>query len=196
MSTKARQFSLAHALNQILHFVFPVVLIAVVANTAFAQVPTLREGQKLRIKTSSTTVTGTVKSLSDDSVRLFTDAAGSSVSIRRSEILRAEASQGKSALSGMKRGAMWGAGVGAVLAAVVYSSGKATQKDDSYYNPPTDSEINSVTSSMFLGSILWGLGIGAFLKRESWQDVPIRGQMAASTAGVGLRLNFTSALLH
>ena len=191
MSLRNRYFPAAYVLNRLLRLLLPAVLVAVAGKTAQSQEESLHEGSRVRIDShSSRRVTGVVKSFDSDSVRLFTDENGATVSLARNDVTGIRISHGKSAGRGAIRGAMWGTAVGGVLG-VLYLA--AIESDDAYV--VTD-EDRVLALNTILGGAIWGTGIGAFVKRERWETVSMRPRFSHSSSGVGLGLSLQSALLH
>ncbi len=191
MSAITRQFTVARAFSQLLHLIFPVLLLAVSASSARAQKQALRDGMRVSIATSTSKhIIGIVKSVEPDSVRLYTGDNGAVLAIAVNDITSVRVSQGRSAMEGAKRGALWGTGVGALLAVVV----AVATKEDEYYG--TGLTRGDVAMQALLGGVTWGVGIGAFAKRERWETVSIQPHVSSTSSGVRLGFSFNSGLLH
>ena len=149
------------------------------------------EGSRVQITVpGAKRVTGIVKNMSVDSTTIFVEGGG----LRRflnSDITGLRVSSGRSAVEGMKKGAVWGLGVGAVLGALVYSTPDHT---NDYEYPAYDN--NRVAASMVLGGLFWGVVIGAIAKGEHWDSVPVHPRVSASSRGVGVSVAFNPSFLH
>jgi len=192
MNSRTRHFTAAHMLSRLLRLLIPTVLIAVTAPSAGAQDQSLHEGARVRIDTrSSRQIVGIVKSFDGDSVSLYTDNNGATLSLARNDVTGIRVSQGKSATRGAIRGAMWGTAIGGLAAAIVIA---AIKTDDTYVE--SDGEAGYVALNSLIGGALWGAGIGAFVKSERWERVSMRPRVVGSPSGVRLSFNLQSALLH
>ncbi len=170
----------------------PTFMLSLGVGSAHAQSDALREGVRVQLETRSTrSIVGVVKSLDPDSVRLYTDGNGATLSVPREEIEGIRVSRGKSASRGAMRGAMWGTAVGAVAAAIVVVS---LQTDDSY--AAADGEAVNFALNSLLGGAVWGAGIGAFVKSERWERVSMRPRITGSSSGVRLGFSLQPAILH
>jgi hypothetical protein len=186
-----RKFSVARVFSQLLHLVFPALLIVSITARADGQATTLRDGMRVLVSTpASKKIVGTVKSIDRDSVSLYSGENGARLAVANSDIRSIRVSQGRSAWAGAKRGAMWGAGVGAALAAALVPFAKPGNSDDSDIN-----ELRlAATTQLVMGGLIWGAGIGAFVKREQWEAVSIGPAVSPTSSGVGFSI--TSRLLH
>lgn len=178
-------------LSTLLRLLIPAVLLATTTGVARAQDNSLREGSRVRIETQSRDIVGIVKSLDADSVRLYTDENGATLSLARNDVSGIRISRGKSAQAGAIRGAMWGTAVGALAAGIMMV---AIGTDDSYET--ADNEVAYFALNSLIGGAVWGAGIGAFVKRERWETVSFRPRVASSSTGVSFGIRLQSGLLH
>lgn len=191
MYARSRRFTIARAFNQLLRLFLAALFVAVSAPALLAQAESLREGVRVRLETRATgQLVGIVKSVSRDSIQLFTDASGASLSLGRQDVTRLSVSQGRSAAQGAMRGGMWGSAVGAVLAAAVLVTAQA---DDSEIY--TDG-VGAFAFQMLLGGAMWGAGIGAFVKRERWSSVDLQPRIVAPPSGTGFGFSVKPGFLH
>ena len=150
------------------------------------EIMTLREGQRVRISsTSSKELVGVIRDARADSIVVYTEPSGAPLTIATSDLRTAEVSRGRSAAEGAKRGALWGAGIGAgfaLLGAVLIGSAH----DNEYTH--TDNAIGEFAANMIGGGLVWGAGIGAFVKAERWDRAGI--QPRVSRSGVGFSIAF------
>jgi hypothetical protein len=165
---------------------------------AVAQQLPLQPGQRVRVtapasqldETSATVVawghdTIVVRRREDQLVRgrVVGDWVTSAVPI--SHITRLEVGQRR---SNWKRGVIWGAALGGGMGVVLMS---AADEESSWFGC---SGAGCVASGVF-GGALWGLAIGALIKTDTWEEVPIdRLQVAVLPTrgglGIGVRIGF------
>lgn len=145
----------------------------------------LREGIKVRIHSSGAPeTTGVVERVTQDSIVLFTEPAGTRLGLARASIDKLQVSHGKSASQGAKKGALWGLAtfgtVGVLIAA-------ASDDNDRAYEDISRAEfaVASVVEGAVIGAI-----IGALVKAEKWETVPVRPTVAAGAAGLRVGLRF------
>lgn len=181
----------ADMLSRLLRLLIPTLLLSTAAGVAQAQDNSLREGTRVRVEIQSRDIVGIVKSFDTDSVRLYTDENGASLSLARNEVTGIRVSRGKSAKEGAIRGAIWGTAIGAIAAGVVMA---AIESDDSYQ--ADDEEMTYFALNSLIGGAIWGAGIGAFVKRERWETVSFRPRVTSSASGVRLGMRLQPALLH
>ncbi len=192
MNVRNSHFIAVHILGPLYRFLLPTFILSVATGSAHAQTDALREGVRVQLETrSNKSILGVVRSIDADTVRLFTDANGATLSVSRDEIAGIRVSHGKSATRGAIRGAMWGAAVGAVAAGIVVV---AIETDDSYV--AADGEVAYVVLNTLVGGALWGAGIGAFVKSERWERVSMRPRITGSSSGVRLGFSLQPAILH
>lgn len=188
MNPRTRHFTAAHLPSRLLRLLIPTALVAITATTARAQDESLHEGVRVRLDTrSSRQIVGVVRSLDSDSVSLYTDANGATLSLARSDVTGIRISRGKSAARGAIRGAMWGGAVGTLAGAIVIA---AIKTDDTYVE--TDGEAGYIALNSLIGGALWGAGIGAFVKSERWERVSMRPRVVGSASGVRLGFSLQS----
>ena len=170
----------------------PVVGLMIGARAAGAQDSGIIEGSRVQISvTGAKKVTGIVRSRTADSTTIFVDGNGGVRRFMNSDITKLRVSSGRSAVEGMKKGAIWGAGIGGALAAAVYLSPDGNND----YEYPTYSD-NRIAADMLGGGIFWGVVIGAIAKAEHWDTVPVHPRIAASSGGAGLSFAFSPSFLH
>lgn len=192
MNPVRRQYTLAHAIRRLLHLLLPAVAVALATSPAQSQVGSLREGMRVRVTTPSVKgLTGIVKSAGADSVVIFTEGSAARLALPTSDITRVDVSQGRSIGAGARRGAIWGGAIGGVLGIVAAA---AVSADDSYC--PSCEGAAAFAAQSLLGGVIWGAGIGAFVKAEKWETVSMHPRVGASATGVRLGFDFHSALLH
>ena len=150
------------------------------------EITTLREGQRVRISSTSTKeLVGVVRQARADSIVVYTEPSGAPLAVATSDLRTVEVSRGRSAAQGAKRGALWGGGMGAgfaLLGAVLIG----TAHDNEYSH--TDNAIGDFAANMIGGGIVWGAAIGAFVKAERWDRAAI--QPRVSRSGVGFSIAF------
>ena len=186
-----RKFSVARVFSQLLHLMFPALLIVSITAKADGQTTTLRDGMRVLITTpSSKKLVGTVKSVDSDSIYLYSGENGARLAVPSRDVRSIRVSEGRSAWAGAKRGAMWGAGVGAALAAALVPFAKPGNSDNADIN-----ELRlAATTQLVMGGLIWGAGIGAFVKREHWETVSMGPAVSPISSGVSFSI--TSRLLH
>jgi hypothetical protein len=194
MSNNSRRFPFAHALSQLLRVILPVAALFVSAEAARGQTDPIGEGAKVRISVpGSKTVTGLVKSRTADSTTIFVEGYGGTRRFLNSDITELKVSQGRTRMEGVKKGALWGGGIGAVFAGLQLLQGN--RNNDYEYNYASDGEI---ATSFLIGGLLWGVGIGAFVKAEHWETVPVHPHFAISpsSGSVGFSVALSPSFLH
>ncbi len=195
MSKNSFRFPFAHSLNQLLRALLPSVVLVISARSASAQDDgRIPEGSRVRIAVPGTkNITGVVKSRTADSTTIFVEGYAGTQRFLNSDITELKISRGKSMLAGATKGAYWGGGIGAALALAVL----ATPEGDSGYSYSSDTN-NAIATQAFLGSVIWGVGIGALVRAEHWDTIPVRPHFAVSPAsgGVGVSVAFSPSFLH
>lgn len=192
MLHKSRRFSLSLSLNRMLRVFLPAAGLMIATHVAGAQDGGVTEGSRVQIKvTGAKKVTGIVKSRSTDSTTIFVDGNGGMRRFLNSDITELRVSSGRSSVEGMKKGAIWGAGVGAALGIAAY----LTPDNNNDYEYPSYSK-SRVAGAMLTGGIFWGVVIGAIAKGEHWDTVPVHPRVAASPRGVGVSVAFSPSFLH
>lgn len=191
MSKTSRRFPFARAFSQLLRVILPAALLAISGRAVSAQDFGLSEGSRVQISVpGSNKVTGIVKSSTADSTAIFVDGNGGTRRFATKDITELRVSRGKSTMEGVKKGAIWGGGVGVILGLAFL----ATPQSDSYYYGA--SNTNSLAAQMFIGSLFWGVGLGGLIKAEHWDSVPLHTAFSASSGGVGLSVAFSPPFLH
>ena len=163
-----------------------VVLLIAFPQFAQAQYAEARPGARVRVEAPGVLASGhvaTILARSADSLTLGSpDLAPLTIPVSR--ITRLELSRGTSRSEGAIRGAEWGAGVGVVLglAFLPVAHSCRTCSDQS-----TDA---SIVTQMVLGSITWGVGIGALVGRERWERFDAGPRVSIAGNGrIGLSLD-------
>lgn len=191
MSKSSRRYSFAHAFSQLLRVILPATLLAISSRAGGAQDFGLPEGARVQVTVpGSSKVTGIVKSITKDSTVIFVENTGGVRRFATSDITELRVSRGKSTIDGLKKGAVRGAGIGAALAVLILAT---PDTEGNYYYADSNS---SVATQVFLGSIVWGVGLGGLVKAEHWDTVPLRAGVRTSSGGVGLSFSFSPSFLH
>ncbi|HXG70976.1 MAG TPA: hypothetical protein VNJ04_10265 [Gemmatimonadaceae bacterium] len=161
----------------------------VVAATAPAQAQQLsvREGARVKITTASQKeVVGVVNAVSGDTLVLFTDPHGARIAFSVPAIQKVEVSRGRVASAGAKKGLLWGAGIGA--AATVFAL--ALNGDELIVNEDgTKTSPSEFAALAFFGYAAVGAGIGALVKAEKWDVVPVRAGVSARGRVISLQVS-------
>lgn len=191
MSQTNRRFPIAHAFSQLLRLILPVAALLTSSRVAISQTSTITEGARVQITAAGAKrVTGVVKSVSADSTTLFVEENGGVRRLALKDITDLRISTGRSSLEGAKRGAMWGGAIGTGLAVAVFA---AFESDHTIKNR------NSLFPGFVqaaLGAATWGAGIGAFVRAERWDSIPLHATLSTSSRSVGLSFAFSPSLLH
>lgn len=191
MSQTNRRFPIAHALSHLLRLILPAAALLMSSRVAISQTTTITEGARVQITAAGAkSVTGVVKSVSADSTSLFVDENGSVSRFALKDITALRISRGRSSLEGAKKGAMWGGVVGAGLAVALFA---AFESDHNIKN--TNSILPGFVQAV-LGTATWGAGIGAFVRAERWDSIPLHATLSTSSRSVGLSFAFSPSLLH
>ncbi|HXV17405.1 MAG TPA: hypothetical protein VD758_11540, partial [Gemmatimonadaceae bacterium] len=181
MSNRSRRYPFAHALNQLLRVLLPAAGLMIATRAAAAQDSGIMEGSRVQISVpGSKKVTGIVKSRTADSTTIFVEGNGGVRRFLNSDITGLRVSGGRSAVEGMKRGALWGGGFGVVLAGLAYLS---PDGNNDYEYPAYDKNV--VAADMVAGGLFWGVVIGAIAKAEHWDTVPLRPRVALAPSSRG-----------
>lgn len=192
MSNKSRRFPFAHALTQFLRVLLPVAGLMISDLAGAQEEGIIAEGSKIRISVpGAKKVTGVVKSRTADSTTIFVEGYGGTRRFLNSDIVELKISRGRTWTAGARKGAIWGGGLGAILAVGIFSD----PEPDNYY---TSDSKNELATSMLVGSLIWGVGIGALVKAEDWESLPVRPRFAVSpsSGGVGVSVAFSPSFLH
>jgi hypothetical protein len=149
------------------------------------EITTLREGQRVRVSSASNKeVVGVIRQARMDSIVIYSEPSGAPLAIARSDLRTVDVSRGRSAAEGARRGALWGGGIGAgfaLLGAVIVGT-----SDLEYAH--TDNAIAEYAANVIGAGLIWGAGIGAFVKAERWDRAAI--QPRVGLAGAGLSIAF------
>jgi hypothetical protein len=195
MSQTSRRFPFAHAFSQLLRVILPVATIAMGADLAQAQNErTISEGSRVEISVpGSKKVKGVIKSRTADSTTVFVEGYGGTRSFLNSDMTELKISRGRTHMEGAKKGALWGGAVGGVVAIAVL----ATPEGDSDYEYGSQSN-NEIAAQSLLGGLIWGVGLGAIIKAEQWDKVPVHPHFAVSPASgsIGMSVAFSPSFLH
>ena len=187
-----RRFSLAYSLNQLLRFVLPAAIIAMSAADAKGQAPAITEGSRIQVSaTGLKNVTGIVRSISGDSTAIYVDGQAGVLKFANRDISELKVSVGRTRAAGARKGLIWGAGIGGALAVAILAS-PDNQNNYQYQLYST----NRLAASTFIGSLVWGIGLGTLIKAEEWKALPVHPAVAASSGGMGLSLAFSPSFLH
>lgn len=153
-----------------------------------AQQPTLREGSRVKVTTPSQKgIVGVVQSVTTDTLVLFTEPHGGRLGVSIPAIQKVQVSQGRLASEGAKKGALWGAAIGAVTSAIVLVS---LQNDQTATTLEQDKvSAGAFAAQNFLGSVVLGAGIGALVKAEKWDTLPLRAGVSAGGGAIALRVS-------
>ena len=147
------------------------------------EITTLREGQRVRISSTSTKeLVGVVRQAGADSIVVYSEPSGAPLTIASSDLRKVEVSRGRITAEGAKRGALWGGGIGAgfaLLGAVLIGT------SDIEYDH-TDNAIGEFAANMIGGGIVWGAVIGAFVKAERWDRAAIQPRVSRSAVGFSI----------
>lgn len=122
-----------------------------------------------------------------------------SLDIPISAITTAEVYRGKDRVAGMRRGILWGTGIG-VGFGLLLALGANSEDNCLYVEPcdPSDTVSDAgIVGFMAFGGILYGAGIGALVGRQRWDRLQVPNQRAsllldhrATGMRVGVRLSF------
>jgi len=193
MNASHCSFRLPPSRSRILYGFLSALLVAAIAGRAEAQLgPGVREGSRIRVSTPSVKkATGTVRSISADSVEIFTEVNGATLTLATRDISDLRVSRGRSALHGAKRGAIWGGAIGATAALAVIPAALA---DDTYDADSGDAAAFALQS--VLGGVVWGAAIGAFVKAEKWDTLRLQPRIGTSPRRIGIGFSLSPAALH
>ena len=146
----------------------------------------LREGQRVRLTSTSTKeLVGVIKQARADSIVVFTEPSGAALAIATSDLRAVDVSRGRSAAQGAKQGAKWGGGIGAAIA--VLGAVLVGASDDAEF-AHDDNAVAVFAANTITAGLIWGAGIGAFVRAERWDRAAI--QPGVGLSGVGLRISF------
>ena len=167
---------------------FAAILVICFAPSLQAQV-VLAEGMKIRFTTTSNQkLTGVVRARIGDSVTVYTAPNGVPATVGLSSIRKLQVSRGKSAIQGAKKGALWGAGVGAVLVGVL-ASGDCS----SPYGASCDDQIREGPGALGIGALggaVCGTLIGSLVRSEKWETLANQPTVGITKGGLKLGLKF------
>ncbi len=138
------------------------------------QAPPIETGGRIRVTAPTLGVdklVGTSVEADATRIRVQADDQASPMTISLADMTRLEVSQGRksNALKGLLIGSIVGVSTGAIL-------GLAASLAESYDNPCADNEVECVAvgaAAFGVTGALVGLGIGALLKSERWEEVPL-----------------------
>ena len=191
MSKISLRFPFARTFSQLLRMILPLAALMISSRPATAQNAGIAEGSRVQIATpGAKRVSGIVRSVTADSTTIFVDGDGGIRRFLNSDVTDLRVSRGKTALAGAKRGAIWGGGMGTALAIVALVT---PEPDQTYGNHVSNDEL---ALDMFLAGLLWGTGIGALVRAEHWDVVPLRTRTSALSGSVGLSVAFSPSFLH
>ncbi|HUQ99511.1 MAG TPA: hypothetical protein VM166_08655 [Gemmatimonadaceae bacterium] len=156
-----------------------------------AQSVGLREGMRVRVSTPlNRNAKGVIQSVGTDSLVIFTEPFGAPLRVSRASITRLDISEGRTALEGAKKGALWGGIYGVVSGAVILVSTKDGRVDSGYQ------ENGYTTGELAFENLVGGVGLGALIggliKAERWSRIEIGGRVsvARSMVRTGLSVPF------
>jgi hypothetical protein len=145
------------------------------------QTTALHPGQRVRVtSTSSKDVTGVVSQARTDSIVVFTEPTGATITFATPDVRKVDVSRGRSAAEGAKKGALWGAGIGAGFAVLIAAIAASDNNQNAHYN------VGEFAANMVGGGLTWGAVIGAFVKAERWDHVAFQPLVGLSSAGVSI----------
>lgn len=163
-----------------------------VASSAFAQSTdpgAIHEGTRVKIRTATIhAAVGSVAASTADSIVLV-DEKGARLGIARKDLTQTYVSNGRTALQGTKRGVIWGAGFGALGAAMMTgdpcngSSNRAACKE----LHKNESRV-AYAAAAFGTMALMGAGIGALVKAEEWNEAGAQSRLTVKPSGLGFTL--------
>jgi hypothetical protein len=135
-------------------------------------------GSKVRIEAPAVLAgrfVGTVKEIDDQSV-LIEVADQPAIRVPRQAITQLDVSDGRRRQ--FLQGAMIGAGIGAVLFAIEARA----------YSGAGVGGMSAVAGQAMVGGAIWGVGIGALIKKDHWIAVPMAPVPVSSTAARGRKV--------
>lgn len=189
--SRHRSFPFAHSLSRFLRFILSAAAIAFSARTASSQ-SGITEGSRVQISASwQKKVTGIVRSVSNDSTSIFVDGQGGVLKFANADITELKLSRGRTRLEGVKKGLIWGGAIGGALAVAIAAAPEPNRDYEYQY-----ASNKSIALNTFMGSLMWGAGLGALIKAEQWEKSPVRATIGASSGGRGLSFGFSPAFLH
>jgi hypothetical protein len=140
-------------------------LLATISSPSTAQSPNIHQGERMRVTTATVkNATGVLQSYNSDSLVLLSEPLGARLAVPSRSIGRIDVSQGRLASEGAKRGAIWGAIIGASDVVLTFAL--------SNRNTPGNTGQTSRgagAAGLFVGSIGIGAAIGAVVKAEKWE---------------------------
>ena len=147
-------------------------------------------GIRVRVTTSGVEepLTGTLAWLDATTIALLR-APGDTAHVLRDGLERIEVSLGRrsNAGKGLRRGALIGTTVGAMLGILLMAG------DDGYFDYGAEAIPLGAAGGAMYGSLI-GLVVGALSRSEQWAEVPARPAIVAGSAGggfaAGVRLDF------
>ena len=156
--------------------------------TSLAAQDTLTAGDKVRVTTEEERIVGYWVGLDDNQLTLNTEARHSSLVLPLASLTKLEVSQGMKSHIG--RGALLGLLLG-LVSAVAVCVATVEEAETNTFAPDLLRPCNGgLTGAVFLGSVTLGVIIGAAVKTESWQDVPLdRIRVSLTPRGGGLAVS-------
>jgi hypothetical protein len=159
------------------------------ARPVHAQLPEAQPGARVRLEAPGILAgryEGTVLTRNGDTLRVG-GPNSQPVMVPIDRLATFEVSRGTSRWLGAKRGALWGSGVGLVLALVTLPSFQSCSLCDN-----SSGEQTTFVLSMTASGAIWGAGIGALIGRERWDHYdlaprPLTG-LRAGRPSLGLSL--------
>jgi hypothetical protein len=143
-----------------------------VADQLHAQVEDLTAGAKVRVVAPALWATryeATIGARRGDTLSLVRQNAAVR-DVPLSAATRVDLALGRSRRAGALRGIVWGAGIGAVLG-LLNASGYGVEPASTCRTMTCGSSKIADGGTLVLGGILYGVGIGALVRRETWRTV-------------------------
>lgn len=151
-------------------------LLGEVSSLSAAQSPEINQGQRIRVTTATMKkTTGGLQSYNSDSLVLLIEPAGVRLAVPSRSIERIDVSQGRLASEGAKRGAIWGAIIGA--SDVVLTLGLSNSRTSGNTG---QTSRGAGAAGLFVGSIAIGAAIGAVVKAEKWDRLSVRPTLSVA----------------
>lgn len=168
MSISSRRFPFAQANSHLPRLILAAVLIMVSGRVVGAQSAGITEGSRVQISAAGANrVTGIVRTVTADTTTIYVDGVGGLRRFAQKDITSLRVSMGRSSSEGAKKGAIWGGAIGAGLGAVIIA---LVELDP---NAKDKNGLFAYAAQSAVGGVMWGAGIGAFTKAEKWESVPV-----------------------
>ena len=151
------------------------------------QPSSLREGARLKVSSSTQKdMVGVVQAATPDTLVLFAEPHGARLAVTVPSIQKVQVSRGRLASEGAKKGLLWGGVVGLASSAIILAAG-----GDEALDEPGGRKVSkgSFAAQNFVGSLIFGAGIGALVKADKWDTVPFRAGVSAASGGISIRIS-------